>query len=389
MKFLDLFTKIEKGNMGLTEESIYNSMHYDDEFIPLWGGNKEHNTIDRFVSKRGKTKNCTPITVFNGTGIIISLDGSAGSMTYKKNTSNFALNHHAGFFKIKNDISHKINSEYFCIFYAQLFKNMSSSKDSSKTLSLEQIYEINLDIPNYEHQNCVMDIIKPILTMQTKIIDYKQKLEKLSNRIFSGVYSSYQAKNIPIREILNDHNGNTGLTSEIIYKSIIIKGDRYEVLSSSTKNETRLGKIPKCMIGTKQLKTFEDDDGILVIRIGNNGKTFFLKAGKYAITDNAYILSLKKCDYEISLKWLMHELKNDFIDFASSDYGSWNKTGFLNNVQIDIPKIDAQLNVVTQYDKLENLINITENILLKINIILSNQIIYSTPSIITKSDKHH
>ena len=51
---------------------------------------------DRRISVSAKTKKGATIKIFSGEGIIISLDGSAGSMTYK-NGEKFALNHHAGF----------------------------------------------------------------------------------------------------------------------------------------------------------------------------------------------------------------------------------------------------------------------------------------------------
>ena len=115
MKFLDVFNEIQKGNYALTDEAIYSSLQNGDELIPLYGGNKDHFTTERRISISAKTKKGTPITVFSGEGIIISLDGSAGSMTYKTGEK-FALNHHAGFITLKKDAVGKVNLEYFSIF---------------------------------------------------------------------------------------------------------------------------------------------------------------------------------------------------------------------------------------------------------------------------------
>lgn len=85
MRFLDVFNEIQKGDYALTDEAVYHSLQNGDELIPLYGGNKSHNRTDRKISITAKTKKGVPITVFWGEGIIISLDGSAGSMTYKCN----------------------------------------------------------------------------------------------------------------------------------------------------------------------------------------------------------------------------------------------------------------------------------------------------------------
>lgn len=56
MRFLDIFNEVEKGNYALTDEAIYASLQNDDELIPLYGGNKEHTTIERRISITPKPK---------------------------------------------------------------------------------------------------------------------------------------------------------------------------------------------------------------------------------------------------------------------------------------------------------------------------------------------
>ena len=96
MKFLDVFNEIDKGNYALNDEAFFASFENGDELLRFYGGNKEHKMTDRRISVSAKTKKGATIKIFSGEGIIISLDGSAGSMTYK-NGEKFALNHHAGF----------------------------------------------------------------------------------------------------------------------------------------------------------------------------------------------------------------------------------------------------------------------------------------------------
>jgi hypothetical protein len=86
----------------------------------------------------------------------------------------------------------------------------------------------------------------------------------------------------------------------------------------------------------EKLDVFEDKEGILVIRNGKAGTTFFLNKGKYAITDHAYILSLKEsCKYAVSLKWLMLQYRHPFLDYVSTSPNvTWNMTGFFKEVKV-------------------------------------------------------
>ena len=187
MKFLELFEPVVKGDFGLTDEAIYKSIQHGGEFVPIWGGNKEHRTIDRLVSIFGKTKSNKPITIFVGEGIILSLDGSSGCMTYKPAGQKFALNHHAGFLKIKNDAQQKIDLEFFSIFYQKQLQELSIS-EGSKTLTLEQLYDAEFEIPDYDSQKEIMKKIKPLIELKIKFDDQiNQKIDDLfEKRIVSN-----------------------------------------------------------------------------------------------------------------------------------------------------------------------------------------------------------
>ena len=78
---------------------------------------------------------------------------------------------------------------------------------------------------------------------------------------------------------------------------------------------------------------------------------------KYTINDHAYILYVKdNCPYKINLKWFSIQYKADIMNYTSSSAnGTWNMTGFFNNVIIDIPSIEEQLELVDMYEKAETL----------------------------------
>lgn len=374
-QFLDIFTPIQKGNFGLTDEAIYKSIQQGGQFIPVYGGTQEHNTTDRFVSEHGKTKYDESITIFNGDGIIISLDGSSGCMTYVI-SRRFALNHHAGFFQLKEQAKQSVVPEFFSLFIEKQLKEASIS-EGSKTLTVTMIESMDFDIPPYGIQKKIMLEIRPLLKVKEKVENLLLRMDSIRDRELLVDYLIYQGKDIPISKVLNCYGGNSGLTEEEIYQKILLDGERYEVLSSSTAEDTRLGKIPICYINGKQLDVFENEEGILVIRNGKAGTTYFLEKGRYTITDHAYILSLKKnCDYQMSLKWLMNQYRQVFLEYASSSANAtWNMTGFFRDVKIDIPSYEEQLEIAKKYDYLELLRTRIEDMLAKIGRLFTGQIV--------------
>lgn len=166
-------------------------------------------------------------------------------------------------------------------------------------------------------------------------------------------YTGYQAKDVPINTVLEYLSGNSGLTEELVYNTIPLKGEKYTILSSATKKENLLGQIPICKIKEKEIKVFEDKEGLLVIRKGKAGKTQLILPGKYTLNDDAYILYVKEdCPYKINLLWLSIAYKSEFLSYSSSsDNGTWNMTGFFANVKIDIPYYEDQLKIVNVYSE--------------------------------------
>ena len=376
MKFLDLFTPIEKGNYALTDEAIYKSIKYGKEFIPIWGGSKQHTAQDRMVSIEGRTKKGELIKKFQGEGIIISLDGSSGCMTYKDNNEKFALNHHAGFFKVKQEAENIIHPMYFAIFYQNQLEELSVS-DGSKTVTPKQIYKTDFDIPEYEEQEKILNATMPLFTLQKKLNVVMNTINKIKSMTLSQSYLNYQEKDVPVADVLEPISGNRGLTEQEIYNKSILHGKRFTVLSGSTKEETKLGEIPLCEINGNKLNVFEDQEGILIIRKGKAGNAYHVPHGNYTVNEDAYIITIKKdISFKINAKWVLNTLRNDFFEYSSNaDNGTWNKTKFFEEVRLDIPEIDEQLSIITNYDKVEKIESKITHLLAQINKLLSKHII--------------
>lgn len=360
MKFLDLFNEIEKGNYALTDEAIYASLQNGDELVPLYGGNKEHFTTERRISVSAKTKNGTQITVFSGKGIIISLDGSAGSMTYKDGEK-FALNHHAGFITRRKDAAYKVNLEFFSIFMQNFYRKMGVS-DGSKTLSLTKIYNEEFNLPEINVQNNILKSLKTVKEKLNAFVSLKNNYNALISKEIIMDYAEYQGKNIDISTCIDYMSGNTGLTEEYIYQTLQNNNEHYQILSSATEDNMMMGEIPMCVINNHRLKVFEDKEGLLVTRKGKAGYTKYLSKGKYTINDNAYILYVKEdSPFKIDLQWLSIQYKKDFLAYASnSDNGTWNMTGFFTYTKLDIPAYEEQIALVEKYNMLKKRINSIE-----------------------------
>lgn len=374
MKFLDVFNEVEKGNYALTDEAIYASINNADELIPLYGGNKEHISTERRISISAKTKKGVPITVFKGEGIIISLDGSSGCMTYK-NGERFALNHHAGFITLRKDAVNKVNLEFFAIYMQNYYKGISVS-DGSKTLSLTQLYQEDFDLPSYDMQCSILLSLKKIKSKIEALLHIKSELLNLLDKELDLNYKSYQGKSIPISKCIDYMSGNSGLTEEFIYQTLQNKEERFNILSSATEDRTMMGTVPLCEINGHMLKCFKDSEGLLVTRNGKAGQTRFLVPGKYTINDHAYILyNRPNSKYKINLRWLGLQYKKEFLAYSSnSDNGTWNMTGFFKYTMIDIPSIEEQLSFVQTIEDVQNKIYAIDNILNRYNGLICKEI---------------
>ena len=182
----------------------------------------------------------------------------------------------------------------------------------------------------------------------------------------------YQAKDVPISEIVDSLSGNSGLTQQYLYSQIQTDSEKkYRILTGSIDYDisqyTHKCKHPKD--STKLIAVTEDKPVIHVIRKGKAGSTAYFEKGDYTINDDAYLLFLKEnLPYKVNLKWLMYELRSRFWEYSSSsDNGTWNKTGFFQNVKIDIPLFDRQMQIVKIYEKLEGFKHEIDTIYLKIN----------------------
>ena len=177
--FDELFYPLEKGTSKLTEQQIYKSLIMDGELVPIWGGNQEHESVTSYVNVNARNKDDAAIRIFEGDCLIVSLDGSAGSMTFKPKGSKFALNHHAGVLKLKDPKI--LDLRYFKYKFENKLRSLAVS-DGSKTLSKRQLEVQTFDLPGLSVQLKILERYEQLANLQKKLNQTKSELDALLSK---------------------------------------------------------------------------------------------------------------------------------------------------------------------------------------------------------------
>lgn len=170
-----------------------------------------------------------------------------------------------------------------------------------------------------------------------------------------------------VSKLLKYMSGNQGLSKKIIhYNKNNLNEDVVEVLSSSIDDSTSMGYVSRNLMlpNKKNIKIFEDKEGILVSRNGNAGILTYLPKGKYTMNDHAYILYLKEeFINHIDTYWLSLVLQKESLKFLSITEGNktWNITKFMKEGRVIIPTkddgtydIEKQKEIAVKYKDIEN-----------------------------------
>lgn len=384
INFTDLFDiKKETDNSktpNLTEERIYSlcqDINRGMEKVPVFSGSTLNEGIVGYVPNYIKEKNskikqtAKSINYYSNKKdcITIVADGKVGFMFYReaKRFPLFCMNIHClAIFNKKIEEIKKIKEEYskfdglnlkwFYFKFSNMFKNLirwEGVPSFSKTI----YSQIELEIPNLKEQEQELSNYEEMYNLSVKLEKVIDKIDKIKEKHIEGELIGDE---IPAKDIFESVSGNSGLTEEYIYSNIDIKDNskRYKVLSSSTIDRTSLGEVKKgVMFNGKEMKTFEGEEGLLVIRNGDAGRIIFLEKGFYTLNDHAYILYLNE-DYKskVNLKWVMYQYQKLFLEFSSnSDNGTWNKTNFMKQAKITLISPEKQEEIIKSYEDLENL----------------------------------
>ena len=377
--FDELFYPLEKGTQKLTEFAIYRSLDYPGDLIPLWGGNQEHKIANQYISTNTKNKVNASIKVFDGDCLIVSLDGSAGSLTYKEEGVKFALNHHAGVLRCRD--KNKIDLEYFKFKYENFLRDISVS-DGSKTLSKKilekQIFEIPDIAKQIKDKKCYLKLNK----IKDKINQVLEKCNKLLEKDI--ILKELPQEFIPLRDVFSYISRNDFLSEEGIYKSSSFDDiDKIKVLSGGSEN-IEYGEIP---INTPNIHFLKDRQGLHLVTRGSAGRLTYIPVGRYATNTNAFILYLKKNQFKIVginnlsdercyLKFLKLYLEPKFFQSASfADVSIFPLTELMKTMSVPYFKLTDDMRIIVEkYDKVLNMQSYCKNILFKIDKLISKDL---------------
>jgi type I restriction enzyme M protein len=154
---------IKKGDHGLTEEVIYH--YFDLQGMPVYGGGASG--IRFKITRDAKTIHNKQVTIFGGPAIIISMDGTSGSMRVI-DSGEFCLNHH-GCVLTPFDIS--INLHWFVQQNEAFLKSLASNREGSATLTMEKLKEFVVGVPiPREIREKVGSLRKELVELQSQLL---------------------------------------------------------------------------------------------------------------------------------------------------------------------------------------------------------------------------
>ena len=327
----------------ITDKKLY----YNVGDVPVLTGNNE---IKGYWHRASVTKKDLPCITY-------PTKGNSGVCYVQK--SIFDVNNTAILIPRKK-YRETMDLNYVAFHLSKLFPKITTSRKGVSYLNREIVEKIDLSLPSKEIQLERYKAISKIINLRRKLSSVLKEIQLVKSRTLTNPYKKYQAKSVPISDILDGMSGNSGLTEKFLYSQIQKEEKReYLVLSGSTGFESPQ-YIHKCTHPkrTRELiNVIENKEIIHIIRKGSAGHSTYFSKGKFTANDDACLLYRNgKTEYEVNLRWLALHMRPVFLDYSSgSDNGTWNRTSFFENVCIDIPAIDEQNNVDLQYSKLEKI----------------------------------
>lgn len=181
-----------------------------------------------------------------------------------------------------------------------------------------------------------------------------------------------------IGKIFEFIGGNSGLTEEFIYNNQPTReNEKIQVYSGATQKQSFVGFVsPKAKINGKEIKKI-DTPAILVVRKGKAGKMILIKEGKISITDDAYILILKKDWVEkVNPNWFVYQYQELFYNLVTSksDNATFNKE-YAEKQSVIILDHKKQLKISRVLTKLDDANDALNKLSIQIEDLLRSEII--------------
>lgn len=355
--FDELFHPLEKGTSKFTEYAIYRSLEIEGDLVPLWGGNQEHESINQYVSINAKNKDYEPIKIFEGECVIISMDGSAGCMTFKAKGEKFALNHHAGVLRCKD--KSKVNLQYFKYRYENDLKALAVS-DGSKTLSKKQLEKQVFELPDVEDQEIILNRYSKLATIKNVIKNYLCKIEQLQSKKIDGSESK-DVTMFPLTTFFEINQGHQITDYELYYTEgeIPVYTGNNELKGHWNKSIVQANDLPCLSYPSK----------------GNSG-VVFAQQEIFDANNTAILIPKREWRNKIVLDWFRYKLPFIFLELMTSKEGvSYLNKEIVKKIEIFLPDKTEQEKEAVLFLKFEKLKLHLTSILNEIETILNKEVV--------------
>ena len=350
LKLKELFN-IHSGVSGLTERFIYeNNPSSVDDSIFVYSGSTNESTQFPSVSKKSIPEN----KIFNIDNIfIVARNGQAGQITIPK--GKFTINDHAYVFELKKQHFDNVNFKYLIHKLPNIFKDCVSDSNGNATFNKTFACELYIDIPSIKFQNEYVQEYELITSTNLE-------LNKIKKEIINIEKSSLKQDGVKVK-IKDLFTIITGLrlTENIIYSN---QGTFPCVTAQTEDNgiawwadENWLKKLTK-----NDNSLIIDKECITWTVAGVYAGTLFYRNTPFFLCDGSGCLIPKTND--LNIKWFLYTQKQ----FIKQSVTAANGNGALykevmENIQITLPSIKLQNEVVREYDLLlslkKSILNIT------------------------------
>lgn len=343
MKLAEIF-KVNQGHQ-ITDEEIYNS----PGCIPIYTGN---NDLKGYWNKTIIDENLLPCLTYPTK----AFSGKIFIQTKPFDANNTAC------LILKDKYRSKVLLEYFQYLLPSEFLKTATSKEGVSYLNKEIVENIDVELPEIEVQQKMIEQFRIINFYNDNIKEMKDELLKTLGK--EVVIDFSYDEEIKLNKILDYISRNDSLSEEGIYSnnSKNYDGDFITVLSGNSSG-LEYGKIP---LNTKGIHFIENRQILHLITRGCAGKLTYMKKGNYATNTNAFILYLKaeildilniksEFEEEIYLKFLRILLQPKFYSASSNaDVSIFPLTDVINNMTIPLYRYNEKiLSLVKAYDSME------------------------------------
>jgi hypothetical protein len=162
-KSIDQLFTVSKGDTGLTEAMIYREMDIGNG-IPVYGGGAGAPKFK--ASTKLTTQSGEPAHTFSGPAVVVSMDGSAGSIQVIDKGS-FFCNHHGAVLKPNNT---SVNLWCFAQCAEPALRRLASNKGSSATLTKPALETLVVSLPKAASDIATVERGRRALTLLSRMV---------------------------------------------------------------------------------------------------------------------------------------------------------------------------------------------------------------------------